>query len=613
MKRILIVLCLLATLEGQAGMPKILHTTLSQMIRSGPKEGVIVGGGHVSINKKIWLEDYFHLTQGTGVSISGPRELSLSRVRMPIEVQNNPQYAEEFLRKATGIKQDPDVVPGSIYDSWDVVRFRTEKLLVNSNEDDTIYPTSNYIYQMLRTLNLRQRNLEIFLDETDELVFLWKPREYREFGHAPKFTVGAMVTTLAGMGASPSEAHALVINEASLWIYPSEIEPEIPVDPIAVQFLGEGLSPRNLWYVVPLLDDVLRHEAIQQPLEGMNDGLIPFIDWMDSTGIDWSGTISELPFDFWRFGDRELRARVEYDYPTGKIVYNVNAQRPVDILEWVSLQVRVPIIFDLAWYEHNIFAPPFLDADIVHNRPLIPEGGYSAMFRSHTVLEGGTYRFTSGSDNPFSILVIYNAGGDNSASIHRGEDVYYPHSAQSVQGRVLFNNLLGEGRWTIQTTGRCEVQIYENVDALNIEDQNQITQLEWSGNEIQVYGLLDRSHRRNTYLLEFPLGSVVSVGVQPFSAPVNATDYKVRVRTRKAAWPHLDYGVEAEPTDTIPETFIQQFGVPWDPAYTGLYYIDITTEHSVKDLDYILVITRGGLDVQNAAPVTGTSVIGRVQ
>ena len=101
MKRLLIVLCLLAG-EGQAGMPKILHTTLSQMIRSGPKEGVIVGGGHVSINKKIWLEDYFHLTQGTGVSISGPRELSLSRVRMPIEVQNNPSMQRSFYVRLPG-------------------------------------------------------------------------------------------------------------------------------------------------------------------------------------------------------------------------------------------------------------------------------------------------------------------------------------------------------------------------------------------------------------------------------------------------------------------------------------------------------------------------------
>ena len=622
MKRVIVglVLCLVVPMYVNANGPtiKVMRTLMSRMFQVG--QGIRLSNG-ITVNKTIWLTDHFERTLGTeikvavkGQGLKKSHEVTLTNLRMPIEIQTNPQYASEFLRKATGIKgQDPAVIPG-VFDKWDAVNFKTEKLLSNANTSERL---------RLHRMDLQHRRIHVF-EEGSDIVFVFAPDDFAGTISVATFGSAALAIPLASMGdMTQNTARSIIQNEMSLWIYPAPWPSGFP-DPVSVQMWNSGV-----WFVTEWVDDFLAHPLINQPLASMNDSFIPFLDFVNNhENFEWSGNVSELPFDFLFFGNKELRAKIEYiiedEFGTEQVVYDVVAQQPVDILEWVAGNIEWSFLVDeLEWIDHTRMGTPFNDYLLITNQSLLDDeelaGAPSAFWKSHTVLTVATNKFFVG-DQIFSVQVLFTDALAHPVRLRGGN---LRRSFYEVGARPIFNNLKGPGWFTIRNYDdiRCEVQIFENT-ILNLENVVNTSRVEWQGKDVvQVYGETPMGYRRNTFLFELNEGETCSISAQPFDpvlkqdgTPVD--DYKVTIELDKAEQPFISktYGY---PSNTIPQTVIQGFEAP-DSSEN--YQVVFVTEHGSnqnqnnKNLDYIATFIRNGRiqvkDQVNTESVRG--LIGRL-
>jgi len=604
MKRVIVglALCLVIPIQGIAFGPaqKVFRSLMSRMLVPG--NGIHLGNNALTVNKTIWLTDHFERTLGTEIKVAvnsqGVKEahkVTLTNLRIPHEVQTNPQYYDEFLRKATGIPgQDPVVIPGQVFDKWDSVTFKTEKLLSSAHHTERT---------RLWNINLKHRTIHVF-EESSDIVFVFAPDDFPGVVGVTTFGSAALAIPLASMAeVSQNTAKSIIQSEISLWIYPAPYPQGFP-EPVAVQMWNS-----NVWYVIQWIDDFLAHPLIDQPLASMNDSFVPFLDWVnDHENFEWSGNISELPFDFLFFGNKELRAKIEYiiedEFGTETVVYDVTAQQPVDILEWVAGNIEWAFLVDeLDWIDHSRLGEPFLDYLIITNQSLLDDdelaGAPTAFWRSHTVLTDATNKFFIG-DQIFSVQVFFNDALAHPVRLRGGN---LRRSFYEVGARPMFNNLKGPGWFTIRNYDNigCQVQIFENT-ILNVENVSNITRVEWQGKDVvQLFGIMLKNHRRNTFLFELNEGDTCSISAQPF-APVlkqdgtPVDDYVVEIELDKAELPFIPktYGY---PSNTIPQTVIQDF-IPPDSSEN--YRVVFKTEHGSnqnqqnKDLDYIATFMRNG-------------------
>jgi len=321
--------------------------------------------------------------------------------------------------------------------------------------------------------------------------------------------------------------------------------------------------------------------------------------------VKFSGTFSELPIDLFVFGVEYLQGVISIDGGGG---YPVTAHKPADILEWTSSMMIRPSEFFGNWYPYESGSMPFIDADIVQARPLIEGGGsFNATYRSHTILSEGTYRahILSGSGGAVQIL---STVGDINARLRRDDS---NSSEERIGTRCLFNDV-ERGFYYLDLTGESvvgQVQVYEGC-LLNLEGVGTQTVISFDAQPlVQVYGLLDRGYRRNSYLMELKQGDVISIGAQPFSPPIGANDYHVTMEFTRASYPLWDEPITLVPNvNRAPETLLQTYIVTED----GHFSLDVLTEHTTKDTDYCLTFLRGGaIDVETVNEAL--SVIGRVE
>lgn len=585
-------------------LPSGFAQRISAMLRPGIDEYVKIAPAQ-TVNRRIWITDHLETRGTSGIRIALDKDgkkrthmLELLNVRRPAEVVQNPHWQQTFLDKATSVPgQSPNLINGS----WDVIQIRPERLM--SGVSPSVKNTMGH-------MQFNRREVSVFEDVNGELFFQARPID-ASWGGSKTFGVAAMTLTVADLaGISQVDARDIVINEFLLLVYPPVGLDGNP-NPIAVQ-----VWDTSRWYVLPLLEEILDHPSIAQTLEQQNDTLHEFLAFLARHGVDFSGTFSGLPADlFMSFADEHLSGTVSYLHNGIVAAYDVIARSPSDILQFVSANVDVPIQFNLGWVSDDISAPPFIDADIVQNKPLIPEGGsYNALYRSHTVPEGGgTFKFSIGENLQFALLAIFNDGHPTHTATLYGSDANPRTRTISGGPQLLFNNLSGDrGYWIITTDGACEVQIYTGC-VLSGLDNHGTTRLEWPddrGTPIHVYGQLDRSHRRNTFYVTGRLGEALSVAAHPFRAVIGSLDYNVLITLSKADIPFVTPLV-ASPTMTIPQTVIQSYPLPQTSEF---WQIDVTTEHAVKDLEYMLTVTAGALSVQGYhIPLAGRGVVGRVE
>jgi len=593
----LVAMFLAPSLAFGYGAPlKIMRTSVDKMLRG--TSGIEIVNGF-SINKQLWLSQHFGLHGNAGIVIHSKHSFALHDLRIPSQIAGNPAHQQIFLNKATGIKgQIPTRTQGQMWESWDVVEIKAEKLITGVD--------NSYLRTRFRNVDLNRHRLDV-TDIDDEIAFVLSPKEYK--GNFGLGSVAVFTTTLSEMsGISPIDAHSIILAESQLWI----LEAPNELSPIGMQAWDSGR-----WYVIGLIDEILQHPSLDQPLEAMNDSLLPFLDYLARSGVNFSGTFSGLPADLFIFGAESLQGQVNFLLNDIQTTYSVVARSPKDILEAVSSNVHVPVQFGLQWVPDDDTAEPFIDADITVDKPLIEEGGsYGMLYRSHTVLAGGINKFSVGKGLQCAALVIYNDGGDaHSATLYGSEARPSTRSVENEGPQILFNDILGNrGYWTIETDGPCQVQIYTG-GSLSLPDNNQTTRLEWPddrGSPIYVYGQLDRNIRRNTYFITGRQGQAISGAAMPFSPVIGSNNYHVDIQLQTADHPFVTpiMATLSNPP-TIPETYIQSCKLPRSSEF---WEVTVTTDHTVKDLEYMLTITTGALDIQGVTEeLSGVGIVGRVR
>ena len=590
---------------GAGALPKLWITRVSTLLRPGVGNTVVLKDG-TSINRRIWLEDHFEskVEQAAFVAIdaqTGARlqhTLRLPNIAMPVEIQSNPANAKEFLFRATGIKQDPAVIPGppAGRDAWDNVLIRPDRLVVGGPA---------YTRSKLGKVNLRTKELKIFQDVDGEVVLVWEPIAFDDLAGSRKALFGsaAMIPlAMTQFDLPPLTAQQLILNEAQLWIYPYQddylngLEP-----PLLARSWDTGVV-----YVYDLLGQILAHPSLSIPLAALNDMIVPFAQALEDQGIDWeSGTLSLLPFDLWSWGDRTLRLRIEQQTEDGTRVINADAFAPVDVLEIVSSKVSDPLDTELEWIEHNDLAPPFVDADIIQPRLLADEGTFDATWESFTVLEDHDmwHKFTVKRGVAWSLQVLYNDALSHSTKLE-GSNIA---THFEVGARPIFNNLVGGGWYRIRTGAPCQVHLYKNCSQ-SLED-NGHTRLEWHYNKTQVFVEIDRSRKRADFLFTARAGEEISIGAHPIRGPTNATDYNVRMELDLIQYPFMPK-ITADPTNATPQTVIQQ----WVAPHTSEFYkLALITDHDLINLQACLTLVRGALDVQGVEATETQGKLGRIQ
>jgi len=593
--RTLLILCMTPSLAFGYGAPlKIMRTSVDKMLRG--TSGIEIVNGF-SVNKQLWLAQHFGLHGNAGIVIHSKHSFALHDLRIPSQIAGNPAHQRIFLDKATGIKgQIPTRTQGQMWESWDVVEIKAEKLITGVD--------NSYLRTRFRNVDLNRHRLDV-TDIDDEIAFVLTPKEYK--GNFGLGSHAVMVTTLSDMsGISPSDAHSIILAESQLWI----LEAPNELSPIGMQAWDSGR-----WYVISLIDEILQHPSLDQPLEAMNDSLVPFLDYLARSGVDFSGTFSGLPADLFIFGAESLQGQINFLLNDFETTYGVIARNPADILQAVSANVDVPVQFGLEWVSDDDDTEPFIDADIVSDKPLIEGGGsYGMLYRSHTVLGTGKHKFSISEGLLFSVLAIYNDGeSDHTAAIVGSEA---RPSTRTVTGgpQLLFNDLSGNrGFWTIETDGPGQVQIYTG-GSLSLPDNNQTTRLEWPdsvGSPIYVYGQLDRTIRRNTFFVEGRLGQAISVSAQPFNPVIGSNNYHVDILLSTGDQPFVpQQRIRPHNPPTIPETYLQSYVLPRTSEF---WKIEVITTHYIKDLEYLLTITTGALDIQGVTEdLEGVGVVGRV-
>ena len=240
------------------------------------------------------------------------------------------------------------------------------------------------------------------------------------------------------------------------------------------------------------------------------------------------------------------------------------------------------------------------------------------LYRSHTVLaaDGSINKFSVSEGQQFSVLIIYNDGASSHTATLVGSQAR--PSTRTITGegpQILFNSNVGNrGYWLITTDSPCQVQIYTG-GSLSLPNHNQTTRLEWPddrGSPIYVYGQLDRNIRRNTYFITGRQGQAISGAAMPFSPVIGSNNYHVDIQLQTADHPFVTpiMATLSNPP-TIPETYIQSCKLPRSSEF---WEVTVTTDHTVKDLEYMLTITTGALDIQGVTEeLSGVGIVGRVR
>ena len=104
----------------------------------------------------------------------------------------------------------------------------------------------------------------------------------------------------------------------------------------------------------------------------------------------------------------------------------------------------------------------------------------------------------------------------------------------------------------------------------------------------------------------------MSVAAQPFKPVIGASDYHVDILISTGDQPFVP-GQRIRPhyPPTIPETYLQSYALPRTSEF---WKIEVITLHYIKDLEYLLTITTGALDIQGITEeLTGDGIVGRVR
>ena len=578
---LLIPLC--SSFGGLGGaMPRVFRSSIDNMLLPGKSVQIT---SQISISRQLWLKQHFELRGSSGIVIHSKHRFALHDVAIPHAIRDSHTHRQIFLDKATGIPgQIPTRTSGPFSDTWDVIEIQAEKMITGA--------ANNNLARRFRTIDLTKRKL-VVVHDGDDVLFRLEPLG---LGENTYFGTAALTLSLSQMtGMSTLDAHDIIINEAMMWVF---VDPPNELSPVGMQLWNSGR-----WYGVDLLHQILDHESIKGTLDQQGDSLNVFLDYLSASGVDFSGTFSGLPVDLFFFGAQYVAGEMEG-------LYQVVAHSPSEILEWVSSANSTPAQFVGDWYDYEPDSIPFIDS-VLPSNPLIETGGsFDAMYRSHSVRSEGKYRVNILANLQSSIqvptttdvdVVLRKAGGGyhetrtGNRSIFNDLDpgFYYLEISQLQAGDSVF--------------GEC--QIFEGC-LLNLEGVGVQTVINFDhGSLVQTYGILDRNHRRNMYILELDAGDVISIGAQPFLPPIGATDYHVTIEFDRVLWPLWDNPIVEVPNiDQAPETVLQTYRVMQD----GTFSVGVITEHSLKDTDYCITFLRGGaidVDTQSEA----LSVVGRVE